>query len=70
MDRRDFIKSSLFAATLGAISGPKAIAHEDEKRAIREQFTKDILNQRCSIGRWEIQALKFLRLDSACCVCQ
>ncbi len=44
MDRRDFIKSSLLAATLGAISGPKAIAHEAEKRAIREQLTKDILN--------------------------
>ena len=43
MDRRDFIKSSLLAATLDAISGPKAIAHEAEKRAIREQLTKDIL---------------------------
>lgn len=44
MDRRDFIKSGLLAATLGAVSGTKAIAQEAEKQAVREQLAKDILN--------------------------
>lgn len=44
MDRRDFIKSGLLAATVGAVSGTKAIAQEAEKQAVREQLAKDILN--------------------------
>ena len=44
MDRRDFIKSGLFAAAVGAVSGPKVIAQEAEKQAVREQLAKDILN--------------------------
>ena len=44
MDRRDFIKSGLLAAAVGAMSGPKAIAQEAEKQAVREQLAKDILN--------------------------
>ena len=44
MDRRDFIKSGLFAAAIGAMTGPKAIAEEAEKQAVREQLSKDILN--------------------------
>ena len=44
MDRRDFIKSGLLAAAVGAMSGPKAIAQEAEKQAAREQLSKDILN--------------------------
>lgn len=42
MDRRDFIKSGLLAATVGAVSGTKAIAQEAEKQAVREQLAKDI----------------------------
>lgn len=44
MDRRDFIKSGLLAATVGTVSGTKAIAKEAEKQAVREQLAKDILN--------------------------
>ena len=44
MDRRDFIKSGLFAAAIGAMTGPKAIAEEAEKQSVREQLSKDILN--------------------------
>ena len=44
MDRRDFIKSGLLAAAVGAVSGPKAIAQEAERRAARERLSKDILN--------------------------
>ena len=44
MDRRDFIKSGLLAAAVGAVSGPKAIAQEAERQATREQLSKDILN--------------------------
>lgn len=44
MDRRDFIKSGLLAAAVGAMSGPKAIAQEAEKQMAREQLSKDILN--------------------------
>ena len=44
MDRRDFIKSGLLAAAVGAINGPKAIAHEAERQAKRELLSKDILN--------------------------
>lgn len=44
MDRRDFIKRGLLAATVGAVSGTKAIAQEAEKQAVREQLAKDILN--------------------------
>ena len=44
MDRRDFIKSGLLAATVGAVSGTKVIAQEAEKQAAREQLAKDILN--------------------------
>ena len=44
MDRRDFIKSGLLAAAVGAMSGPKAIAQEAEKQVAREQLTKNILN--------------------------
>ena len=44
MDRRDFIKSGLLAAAVGAVSGPKAIAQEAERLAARERLSKDILN--------------------------
>ena len=44
MDRRDFIKSGLLAAAVGAISGPKAIAQKAERQVAREQLSKDILN--------------------------
>ena len=44
MDRRDFIKSGLLAAAVGAINGPKAIAQEAERQAKRELLSKDILN--------------------------
>ena len=44
MDRRNFIKSGLLAAAVGAITGPKAIAREAEKKVAREQLSKDILN--------------------------
>ena len=44
MERRDFIKSGLLAAAVGAIKGPKAIAQEAENRAMKEQQAKDILN--------------------------
>ena len=44
MDRRDFIKSGLLAAAVGAMSGPKAIAQEAERQVAREQLSKDILN--------------------------
>ena len=44
MDRRNFIKSGLFAAAAGAAMGPKAIAQEANKRMEQEQKTRDILN--------------------------
>ena len=44
MTRRDFIKSGPLAAAAGAITGPKAIAHEAEKQTARERMSKDILN--------------------------
>ena len=44
MDRRDFIKSGLLAAAVGAVSGPKVIAQEAERQVAREQLSKDILN--------------------------
>lgn len=44
MDRRDFIKSGLLAAAIGAMNGPKAIAQEAEKQVVRAQLSKDILN--------------------------
>ena len=44
MDRRDFIKSGLLAAAVGAMSGPKAIAQEAERQVAREEMSKDILN--------------------------
>ena len=44
MDRRDFIKSGLLAAAVGAVSGPKAIAREAERQAARDGLSKDILN--------------------------
>ena len=44
MDRRDFIKSGLLAAAVGAVGGTKAIAQEAERQAAREQLSKDILN--------------------------
>ena len=44
MDRRDFIKSGLLAAAAGAMTGPKAIAQEAERQAVREQLPEDILN--------------------------
>ena len=44
MDRRDFIKSGLLAAAVGAVGGPKVIAQEAERQAAREQLSKDILN--------------------------
>ena len=44
MDRRDFIKSGLLAAAVGAVGGPKAIAQEAERQVAREQLSKDILN--------------------------
>ena len=37
MDRRDFIKSGLFAAAVGAAMGPKAIAQEANRRVEQEQ---------------------------------
>ena len=44
MDRRDFIKSGLLAAAVGAAAGPEAIAQEAVRQAEREQLSKDILN--------------------------
>lgn len=44
MDRRDFIKRGLLAATVGAMSGPKVIAREAEKHAVRDGLSKGILN--------------------------
>ena len=44
MDRRDFIKSGLLAAAVGAVGGPKVIAQEAERQVAREQMSKDILN--------------------------
>ena len=44
ISRRDFIKSGLLAAAAGAMAGPKAIAQEAEKQAVKEQLSKDILN--------------------------
>lgn len=44
MDRRNFIKSGLLAAAVGAMAGPKAIAQQAEKQAMREQLSQDILN--------------------------
>ncbi len=44
MDRRDFIKSGLLAAAVGAVNGPKAIAQEAERQVAREEMSKDILN--------------------------
>ena len=47
MDRRNFIKSGLFAAAAGAAMGPKAIAQEANKRMEQEQTTR-----RCNTARW------------------
>ena len=44
MDRRDFIKSGLLAAAVGAVSGPRVIAQEAERQVAREHLSKDILN--------------------------
>ena len=44
MDRRDFIRRGLLAATVGAVAGPKAIAQVAEKQSMKEQLTKNILN--------------------------
>lgn len=44
MDRRDFIKSGLLAAAVGAVGGSKVFAQEAEKQAANEQLSKDILN--------------------------
>ena len=44
MDRRDFIKSGLLAAAVGAAVGPEAIAQEAVRQAERERLSKDILN--------------------------
>ena len=44
MDRRDFLKSGLFAAAASAIIGPKALAQEVEKQTIRERLSREILN--------------------------
>ena len=44
MDRRNFIKSGLFAAAVGAMNAPKAIAQEAERQVAREQLSKGILN--------------------------
>ena len=44
MDRRDFIKSGLLAAAVGAVGGPKVIAQEAERQVAREEMSKDILN--------------------------
>ena len=44
MDRRDFIKSGLLAAAVGAAAGPEAIAQEAVRQAERERLSKDILN--------------------------
>ena len=54
MDRRDFIKSGLLAAAVGAAAGPEAIAQEAVRQAEREQLSKDILNynRRCNTARW------------------
>ena len=40
MDRLNFIKSGLFAAAVGAMNAPKAIAQEAEKQAVREQLAR------------------------------
>ena len=44
MDRRNFIKSGLLAAAVGAMNAPKAIAQEAERQVVREQLSKYILN--------------------------
>ena len=44
MDRRDFLKSGLFAAAASVIIGPKALAQEVEKQTIRERLSREILN--------------------------
>lgn len=44
MDRRDFIRSGLLAAAVGAVAGPQAVARKAEKEAVRQQRAKDILN--------------------------
>lgn len=44
MDRRDFIKSGVLAAAIGALNGPGAMAREAGKRAETDMKTKDILN--------------------------
>ena len=44
MDRRDFLKSGLFAAAASAIIGPKALAQEVEKQVVRERLSREILN--------------------------
>lgn len=44
MNRRDFIKSGLLAAAVGAVGGPKVIAQEAERQAASVQLSKDILN--------------------------
>ena len=44
MDRRDFIRRGLLAATVGAVAGPKAIAQVAEKQSMKEQLAKNILN--------------------------
>ena len=44
ISRRDFIKSGLLTAAVGAMNGPKAIAQEAERQAAKELLSKDILN--------------------------
>ena len=50
MDRRDFIRRGLLAATVGAVAGPKAIAQVAEKQSMKEQLAKNILNPNRSLG--------------------
>ena len=79
MDRRDFLKSGLFAAAASVIIGPKALAQEVEKQTIRERLSKEILNynpqmQYRPMGRTgvKVSALGFgmLRLPIEQAVCR
>ena len=44
MDRRDFIKRTLAAAAVGAVTGPAAVAREAGKQAEKAEMQKNILN--------------------------
>lgn len=54
MDRRNFIKSGLFAAAVGAMNAPKAIAQEAERQVAREHCRKAYSTtiRRCNTARW------------------